>query len=255
LDDVGKLMDGKKADMTFTDPPYNVNYGETMKDKLRGGNRTILNDNLGGEFAAFLYDSCVNLLTFTKGAIYICMSSSEIDTLKRSFTAAGGHWSTFIIWVKNTFTMGRSDYQRQYEPILYGWKEGIDRYWCGARDQGDTWMINRPLKNDLHPTMKPIELCERAIRNSSKTEDIVLDTFGGSGSTLIAAEQTGRRCFMSELDNSYVDVIIKRWMKFTGKRAYKIIDANGKQCHDPVKFVDESFMESKILTEDSVAQT
>jgi DNA modification methylase len=217
LDDVTLLMDGKKADMVFTDPPYNVNYGETMKDELRGGNRTIMNDNMGDAFPQFLNDVCVNLVMFTKGAIYICMSSSELTTLKEAFVSAGGHWSTFLIWVKNTFTMGRSDYQRQYEPILYGWKEGTDRYWCGARDQGDIWEVNRPTKNDLHPTMKPLELCERAIKNSSKTEDIVLDLFLGSGSTLIAAEQTGRVCFGMELDPKYCDVIRKRYAKYMNK--------------------------------------
>ena len=103
------------------------------------------------------------------------MSSSELHTIQKSFREAGGHWSTFVIWAKNTFTMGRSDYQRQYEPILYGWKEGTDHFWCGARDQGDVWFIKKPVSNDLHPTMKPVELVERALRNSSKTRDTVLD--------------------------------------------------------------------------------
>jgi hypothetical protein len=103
------------------------------------------------------------------------MSSSELDTLQRAFRAAGGKWSTFVIWAKNTFTLGRADYQRQYEPILSGWKEGSDHYWCGARDQGDVWFFDKPAKNDLHLTMKPVALVERAIRNSSKSRDIVLD--------------------------------------------------------------------------------
>ena len=143
--------------------------------------------------ASLLYDACVNILTVTKGAVYICMSSSELDTLQKAFREAGGNWSTFVIWAKNTFTLGRSDYQRQYEPILYGWKDGTDHYWCGARDQGDVWFFDKPHKNDLHPTMKPVALVERAIRNSSKSRDIVLDPFGGSGTTLIAAERAGRR--------------------------------------------------------------
>ena len=121
------------------------------------------------------------------------MSSSELHTLQRAFAAAGGRWSTFVIWAKHPFTLGRADYQRQYEPILYGWRDGSDHYWCGARDQGDVWFFDRPAKNDLHPTMKPVALVERAIRNSSKSRDIVLDVFGGSGSTLIAAEKTGGR--------------------------------------------------------------
>ena len=121
------------------------------------------------------------------------MSSSELDVLQAAFRAAGGHWSTFIIWAKNTFTMGRADYQRQYEPILYGWPDGSQRHWCGARDQGDVWQIKKPQKNDLHPTMKPVELVERAIRNSSRPGQLVLDPFGGSGTTLIAAEKAQRQ--------------------------------------------------------------
>jgi hypothetical protein len=118
MGDVEKVLGGGLADMVFCDPPFNVNYGATMKDKLRGKQRKIANDNLGEEFAKFLYDACVNMLAVTKGAVYICMSSSELHTLQKAFREAGGHWSTFVIWAKNTFTMGRSDYQRQYEPIL-----------------------------------------------------------------------------------------------------------------------------------------
>ena len=120
--------------------------------------------------------------------------------------AASGR--TFVIWAKHTFTLGRADYQRQYEPILYGWPAGHDRYWCGARDQGDVWFFDKPARNDLHPTMKPVALVERAIRNSSKTRDIVLDPFGGSGSTLIACEKTGRQARLVELDPKYCDVIV-----------------------------------------------
>ena len=155
----------------------------------------------------------------TKGAVYVCMSSSELDALQRAFRAAGGKWSTFVIWAKSTFTLGRADYQRQYEPILYGWKDGADHYWCGARDQGDVWFFDKPVRNDLHPTMKPVALVERAIRNSSKRRDIVLDPFGGSGSTLIACEKTGRQARLVELDPKYVDVIILRWQEFSGGTA------------------------------------
>ena len=219
LADVEKVLDGELADMTFTDPPYNVNYANTAKDKLRGKNRPILNDKLGEDFGALLYDACVNILTLTKGAVYICMSSSELDRLQKAFREAGGKWSTLVIWAKNTFTLGRSDYQRQYEPILYGWKDGTDHYWCGARDQGDVWFFDKPHKNDLHPTMKPVALVERAIRNSSKSRDIVLDPFGGSGTTLIAAERAGRRARLVELDPKYVDVIVQRWQQSTGGEA------------------------------------
>lgn len=219
LDDYKRLLGDELVDMTFTDPPYNVNYANTAKDKMRGKNRPILNDNLGDGFEQFLKDACANILVYTKGAVYMAMSSSELDTLQNAFRASGGRWSTFIIWAKNTFTLGRADYQRQYEPILYGWKDGNDHYWCGARDQGDVWNVKKPAKNDLHPTMKPVELVERAIRNSSKTKDLVLDPFGGSGSTLIACEKAGRRARLIELDPKYVDVIVKRWEEYTGQKA------------------------------------
>ncbi|MFX1761477.1 site-specific DNA-methyltransferase [Paraburkholderia sp. A1RI-2L] len=218
------LLGDELADMVFTDPPYNVNYANTAKDKLRGKNRPILNDNLGEGFEAFLTAACQNILTVTKGAVYIAMSSSELDTLQSAFRVAGGRWSTFIIWAKNTFTLGRADYQRQYEPILYGWRDGADHFWCGARDQGDVWQIKKPAKNDLHPTMKPVELVERAVRNSSKTRDIVLDPFGGSGTTLIASEKSGRRARLIELDPKYVDVIVRRWQDYTGAEAIRAHD-------------------------------
>ena len=214
--DVEKVLAGGLADMVFCDPPYNVNYGATMKDKLRGTNRAIANDNLGADFAQFLVEACTTMVAVCKGGIYICMSSSEMATLQTAFRAAGGHWSTFVIWAKNTFTMGRSDYQRQYEPILYGWKEGTDHFWCGARDQGDVWFIKKPHVNDLHPTMKPVELVERAVRNSSKGRDTILDPFGGSGTTIIACEKARRQARVMEIDPKYCDVIVRRWQAFAG---------------------------------------
>ena len=144
LEAVEEVLAGGLANMVFTDPPYNVSYGATMKDKLRGkSDHKIANDNLGDGFEKFLYDACVNLLAVAKGAVYICMSSSELHTLQKAFTKARGHWSTFVIWAKNCFTMGRSDCQRQYEPILYGWKEGVDHFWCGTRGQKVTWLTAR----------------------------------------------------------------------------------------------------------------
>ena len=226
MTDVEKVLAGGLADMVFSDPPYNVNYGATMKDKLRGKKRKIANDDLGDGFERFLRDACTNILAVTKGAIYICMSSSELHTLYRAFTESGGHWSTFLIWAKNTFTMGRSDYQRQYEPILYGWKEGTDHYWCGARDQGDVWFVKKPIKNELHPTQKPVELIERAIRNSSQARDVVLDPFAGSGSTLVACEKTGRQARLIKLEPKYCDVIIRRFEEFSGKRA--VLESDGR---------------------------
>jgi DNA modification methylase len=215
MDAIQTVLAGGLADMVFTDPPYNVAYvGKTGK-KL-----TIGNDALGEKFYDFLRDACTNLVAVTKGAIYICMSSSELHTLFRAFNDAGGHWSTFVIWAKHHFTLGRSDYQRMYEPILYGWRDGTDHFWCGARDQGDVWFIKRPMANLEHPTMKPVELVERALRNSSKTRDTILDTFGGSGTTLIACEKSGRQGRVIELEPKYCDVIVRRWQEFSGRKAH-----------------------------------
>jgi DNA modification methylase len=216
--------------MTFCDPPYNVDYANSPKDKLRGKHRPILNDDLGSGFEVFLHDACVNILSVTKGACYICMSSSELHTLQQAFATAGGKWSTFVIWAKNTFTLGRADYQRQYEPILYGWKDGSDHYWCGARDQGDVWFVDKPVRNELHPTMKPVALVERAIRNSSKSRDVVLDPFGGSGSTLIACEKAGRQARLVEVDPKYVDTIILRWQSSSGGRA--VLEGDGRSFEE-----------------------
>jgi DNA modification methylase len=208
-----KLLSGDAAAMVFTDPPYNVAY------RAPGLGVEIANDNLGGGFGGFLETACGHLLLHTRGAVYICMSSSELHTLYEAFTRAGGHWSTFLIWGKNAFTLGRADYQRQFEPILYGWKEGAQHYWCGARDQGDLWLVDRPQVNDLHPTMKPVSLIERAVRNSSKRGEIVLDPFAGSGSTLIACEETGRKARLIELEPKYCDVIVERWQQVTNQEA------------------------------------
>ena len=218
------LLQGAKVAMVFTDPPYNVNYANTAKDKMRGKNRAILNDNLGDGFYDFLLAALTPTIANCDGAIYVAMSSSELDVLQAAFREAGGKWSTFVIWAKNTFTLGRSDYQRQYEPILYGWPEGATRHWCGDRDQSDVWQIKKPHKNDLHPTMKPVELVERALRNSSQPGDVVMDPFGGSGTTLIAAEKTGRAARLIELDPKYVDVIVRRWQDWTGKQAMRESD-------------------------------
>lgn len=248
IDVMKALMDGKSAAMTFTDPPYNVNYGATMKDKLRhkvskgNAGRKILNDHFDDheDFYNFLFQTITSMKNFVRGDVYVCMSSSELHTLQKAFVECGGHWSTFIIWVKNTFTIGRSNYQRQYEPILYGWFEGSSHFWSGTRKlsdvykeeikemdgakwlkleagvETDIWEYNKPTKSKEHPTMKPIALCARAIKNSSKVNDIVLDQFGGSGSTLIACEQLNRSCHINELDPKYVDVIRKRYAKFIG---------------------------------------
>jgi DNA modification methylase len=219
---VERLMAGRRAGMVFTDPPYNVNYG--------GGGRQIENDHLGAGFGPFLTRACANMLVFTEGAIYISMSSSELHTLHQAFTSSGGHWSTFLIWSKDRFTLGRADYQRQYEPILYGWREGSEHYWCGDRSQGDVWCVDKPRLNDLHPTMKPVDLIRRALHNSSRKGELVLDLFAGSGSTLMACELTGRHARLLELDPVYVDVIVRRWQEYTGKDA--TLDGDGRSFQE-----------------------
>ena len=195
LADVEKVLVGELADMAFTDSQYNkynVDYANSAKDKLRGKSRPILNENLGEEFGTFLNDACVNILTVTKGGVYICMSLSELDTLQKAFREAGGKWSTLVIWANTTFTLGRSDYNastsrsstaRRTAPITTG----------VAHVTMDVRFFDKPHKNDLHPMMKPVALVERAIRNSSEGRDIVLDPFGGSGTTRIAAEHACRR--------------------------------------------------------------
>jgi DNA modification methylase len=215
------LLARESATMVFTDPPYNVAYQGKTARKLQ-----IHNDALGEKFYTFLRQALAHLIAVCQGAIYVCMSSSELHTLYRAFTDAGGHWSTFLIWAKHHFTLGRSDYQRQYEPILYGWPQKAERYWCGDRNQGDVWFIARPAANRDHPTAKPVELVERAIQNSSRTKDIVLDPFAGSGTTLIACQRRKRRARLMELDPGYADVICQRWQQYTGKSA--VLEAEGR---------------------------
>lgn len=236
-----RLLVGELVDMVFTDPPYNVNYANSAKDKMRGKDRAILNDNLGDGFYDFLLAALTPTIAHCRGGIYVAMSSSELDVLQAAFRAAGGKWSTFIIWAKNTFTLGRADYQRQYEPILYGWPEGAQRHWCGDRDQGDVWKIKKPQKNDLHPTMKPVELVERAIRNSCRPGNVVLDPFGGSGTTMIAAEKSGRLARLIELDPKYVDVIVRRWQEWTGKQATRESDG--------ALFDDQAANDSSVISQ------
>jgi len=270
LDDVEKLGGGTLAHMVFTDPPYNVNYTGGTKEALK-----IKNDKMSDDkFYQFLYDSFVNLLVVTipGGAIYICHADSEGLNFRKALKESGWMLKQCIIWIKNTFVMGRQDHHWQHEPILYGWAPGKHN-WYGGRKQSTviksedgvfvnnttegyqitfnngvqkivinvpeydvvaaysdelttTWHVEKPIRNGDHPTMKPIKLCARAIDNSSKPDDIVLDLFGGSGSTLIAAEQLGRSCYMLELDPVYVDVIIKRWEQFTGQKAELILEGN-----------------------------
>ena len=219
---VRRLLGTERAQMAFTDPPYNVAYGDHGGQQRGSRKRRIANDSMPPErWEAFCRGWATNLLSCVDGAVYICMSTKEWPTVSRILEEAGGHWSDTIIWAKDRFTLGRADYQRQYEPIWFGWREGAKHHWCGDRDQGDVWQIPRPSDSPLHPTSKPLALVERALSNSSREGGHVLDLFLGSGTTLIAAERTGRICFGVELDTMYCDVIVARWEAFTGNRATK----------------------------------
>ncbi len=223
---VGRLLGTERAQIAFTDPPYNVAYGDHGGQQRGSRKRRIANDSMPPEqWEAFCRGWATNLLTHVDGAVYVCMSTKEWPTVSRVLEEAAAHWSDTIIWAKDRFTLGRSDYQRQYEPIWFGWREAAKHHWCGDRDQGDVWQIQRPSDSPLHPTMKPLELVERALTNSSREGDRVLDLFLGSGSTLIAAERTDRICFGMELDPRYVDVAVARWESFTGGRA--VLEAAG----------------------------
>ena len=254
-----KLLEENKASMTFTDPPYNVAYEGKTKQKL-----TIQNDEMSKQnFYLFLEKACRNIIDYTDGGIYICMSSSEIDQLKKAFESTGGHWQSFVIWVKSNFSLGRQDYQNTYEPILYGWSKRIkNHYFIDERNASNVWeelssvkaeydgtfttisfqgfkiklpgkiskgtvikkkqrldifRHDKPSKSIEHPTMKPVSLAVEAICNSSQEGEIVLDPFLGSGTTLIACEKTGRKCYGIELDPLYISVILERWAQYTGE--------------------------------------
>jgi DNA modification methylase len=221
--DIDRLLGGRRAEMAFTDPPYNVSLGDHGGQSRDSRRRRIANDALDPEtWEAFVRSWSRLLVESVDGALYVCMSSKEWPLVSRLLAEAGGHWSDTVIWAKDRFVLGRADYQRGYEPIWYGWREGVDHHWCGDRDQSDVWQIARPAEAPLHPVMKPLALMERAIRNNSAEDAIVLDPFLGSGSTLIAAERTGRACFGLELDPRYCDVILARWEAFSGDTAVPV---------------------------------
>lgn len=216
-ENVKLLMQEQEADLVITDPPYNVNYEGKTEDGLK-----ILNDNMDNNtFYDFLESAFVNLNNSLKagGAAYIFHADTEGLNFRKAFINSGFKLAQCLVWVKNTFVMGRQDYQWKHEPILYGWKLGAGHYFIDDRKQSTVLEFDKPSRNEEHPTMKPIELLAYLIKNSSNKNDLVIDFFGGSGSTLIACEQLGRRCYTVELDPKYCDVIIDRWETFTNEKA------------------------------------
>lgn len=207
------------CEMAFTDPPWNVAIGQdnVPTHKKR---QAMKNDALGKAFPDFLVKVSACLQKFVKGDLYCVMGCGEWPAVHAALTGAKFHWSSSIVWIKDSFVMGRHNYHTRFEPIWYGWQKTSS--YRGDRKQDDVWEFARPKKSPEHPTMKPVELVERAILNSSVKGDKVLDLFGGSGTTLIACEKTGRRGRLVELEPGYCQVIIDRWENFTGKKARKV---------------------------------
>lgn len=211
-DDVSALMDGKKANLIVTDPPYGVSFKSS--DGL-----TIQNDSMkDGEFYTFLYNSFQNMATHLEsgGSAYVFHADTEGLNFRKAFVEAGFHLAGVCIWVKNSLVLGRSDYQWQHEPVLYGFLKNGKHRWYSDRKQTTIWNYDKPKRNKNHPTSKPLDLLGYPICNSSQENAIVLDTFGGSGSTMMACEQTNRICFMMELDEKYASVILRRYVEDTG---------------------------------------
>ena len=236
---VATLMDGKKARMIFTDPPWNVDYGGSAHPSWK--QRTIMNDKMSTEdFHDFLLSAFKAMASVCEPGTmtYMVMSALEWGNAMLAMKEAKFHWSSTIIWAKNSLVLSRKDYHTQYEPIWYGWLEGGSRL-CPLQDRGqsDLWQIVRPTKSEEHPTMKPIALVAKAINNSSRMGDNVLDVFGGSGTTLLAAEQCDRVAHLMELDPKYCDVIIKRYIAFKENDEGIFLLRNGeKTAYHSVEF-------------------
>lgn len=216
-ENVAKLMNGELADLVITDPPYNVDYEGKTKEKLK-----IDNDKMEqSAFEAFLIDAFSNLKSALKpgGAFYVWHASKTQREFEDALNANELEVRQQLIWNKNSMVLGRQDYQWKHEPCFYGWKEGAAHYFIDDRTNTTVFDEKKPTRNDLHPTMKPIKLIARQVQNSTRPGELVLDLFGGSGSTLMACEQTGRRCYSMEFDPRYCDAIIDRWQSFTGKKA------------------------------------
>jgi len=232
-DDVAKLMNGEKADMVFTDPPYNIDFQGTMSCTSKDGEIITMKDGYSvpnsqyegikndkktkEEFKPFIEKTLERIKENVIGGWYVCFSSSTLEELLNPLIEKGMRWKSIIVWNKNQSPMGGGNFRKKYEPIVYGYFN--NNFYGKEYSEDDVWDIDRKRKNDLHPTMKPIPLIEKAIGYSSKKDGSVLDLFLGSGSTLIAAEKLNRKCYGMELDEKYCDVIIERWEQFTGQKA------------------------------------
>jgi DNA modification methylase len=228
--DVERLMNGEKADMVWTDPPYNVSFAGALSSTSRKGkivkmsegylnpsstHESIQNDNMDREqFNQFMLSAIATIKDNCTGGYYITFSSATLDELLTPLVQSGIGWKSIIIWNKNQSPMGGGHFRRKYEPIVYGYFE--NRFYGQPYAEDDVWEVNRTRKNDLHPTMKPVELIEKAIGYSSQKGESVLDLFAGSGSALIAAHGLGRIAYLMELDERYCDIICKRWEQATG---------------------------------------
>ena len=212
VEDVAALMDGKKANLIVTDPPYGVSFKS-------GSGLSIQNDSMkGDEFYTFLYNSFSQMAAHLEngGAAYVFHADTEGLNFRKAFVDAGFHLAGVCIWVKNSLVLGRSDYQWQHEPVLYGFLKNGKHPWYSDRKQTTIWNYDKPKRNKNHPTSKPLDLLGYPICNSSQENAVVLDTFGGSGSTMMACEQTNRICCMMELDEKYASVILRRYVEDTG---------------------------------------
>lgn len=217
------LMDGKKANLVVTDPPYNVNY-ESSAGKIK-------NDNMeNGKFYQFLLDAftCMEKVMENDASIYVFHADTEGLNFRKAFADAGFYLSGTCIWKKQSLVLGRSPYQWQHEPVLFGWKKKGKHQWYTGRKESTIWEFDKPKKNGDHPTMKPVPLVAYPIKNSSMSNCIVLDPFGGSGSTLIACEQTNRVCHTIELDEKFCDVIVKRFIEQAGTTENVYVVRNGQ---------------------------
>ena len=235
-DDVAKLMDGKKANLIVTDPPYGVSFKSS--DGL-----SIQNDSIkGDDFYNFLLSAFQNMATNLEsgGSAYVFHADTEGLNFRKAFIDAGFHLAGVCIWVKNSLVLGRSDYQWQHEPVLFGWKKDGKHKWYADRKQTTIWNYDKPKRNKNHPTSKPLDLLGYPICNSSQENAIVIDTFGGSGSTLMACEQTNRICYMMELDEKYASVILRRYVEDTDNAEGVYVIRNGEQISyaDLVKEVE-----------------